>query len=739
MTASFKRLIPLSLLIMPAGAWAQGILIVPDPNVVIRLPRHVPTPPTPAPGAYAIKSLDYQAAIVDQVARVQVAQTFRNVGGTQMEVCFVFPLPYDGAVERMTLMVDGKELPAQLLKAEEARRIYEEIVRKNRDPALLEWLGAGMFKTSVFPVPAGAERTVSLRYSQLLRKDHGITDFLIPLSTARYTAEAPENVRIQLSIEASSPIKNIYSPTHTIDIQRPDDKHAVVKFSASRQVPGGDFRMFYDCGTGTMGASVLTYRPSEGEDGYFLLLMSPEVKPGHAERPAKTCVFVVDRSGSMSGAKIEQAKGALKFVLNNLREGDLFNVIAYDSEVTSFRPELQRFSEETRKAALGFVEGIYAGGSTNIDAALRAAFAQLVDDKRPSYVIFLTDGLPTVGEQNEMKIVENARAANKVRARLFDFGVGYDVNARLLDRLAREGFGQSEYVKPEESIEAHISRLYNRIGAPALSHVSLAYAFDAPRAEEGQIINRTYPKDVYDIFEGEQLVIVGRYRRAGAARVTVTGRIGDEQRTFDFPATLSGRTADDTYGFIEKLWAVRRIGEIIDELDLKGRNEELIRELVALSTKHGVLTPYTSFLADERTNIYALHDNAVRARRSLGAMDSFSGSGGVAQRAAKGAYQTARSAPAAGRVEFQDLDGRQQEAATVQNLGNKTFYCRKQQWIDSTVTPEMEKNAQPLVQFSDEYFKLAAKYGRSMAQYLAFDEPVVVNIAGQCYRIEPAK
>jgi len=429
------------LFLAPAAVRGQGLLVVVDPNEQVRLPRPIviwphphPMPPMPLPPmSYKIKELDVQARLIDQVAQIQVSQTFVNTGSQPMEVSFVFPLPYDGAVERMTLMIDGREYPAKLLDAKAARRMYEEIVRKNRDPALLEWLGTGLFRTSVFPVPAGASRTVTLRYSQLCRKQEGLTDFLFPLSTAKYTSEAVEKVNIRATIESQEEIKNVYSPSHAIEIKRPDEHHATITFSSKNEVPTGDFRLLYDVGKGKLSTRVLSYRPDRGQDGYFLLLASPEIKTdGSAaasaalgstpllagsggqdarapKQQAKTVVFVIDRSGSMAGKKIEQVRAALKYVLNNLHEGDLFNIVAYDDQVEAFRPELQRFNDKTRQTALGFVEGLYAGGSTDIDAAMRIALAQIQDAKRPNYVIFLTDGLPTSGETNEMRIVANAK------------------------------------------------------------------------------------------------------------------------------------------------------------------------------------------------------------------------------------------------------------------------------------------------------------------------------------------
>jgi Ca-activated chloride channel family protein len=231
------------LTLLPALALAQGVLININVNEPAALPRPIiihPRPPIPTPRPrpvpvleYRIKDLTVDAKLSGQVAKVQVSQTFVNSGYAPMEVCFVFPLPYDGAIDRLTLMVDGKEHEAKLLDAKQARAIYESIVRKNQDPALLEWVGTGMFKTSVFPVPPQGQRTVTLRYTQLCRKSQGLTDFLFPLSTAKYSTKPVETMNLRVSIDSEHDIKNIYSPSHAVDIKRPDDKHAVVSYTVT--------------------------------------------------------------------------------------------------------------------------------------------------------------------------------------------------------------------------------------------------------------------------------------------------------------------------------------------------------------------------------------------------------------------------------------------------------------------------------------------------------------------------
>jgi Ca-activated chloride channel family protein len=771
----------LALLLFGSSAWAQGVLVIINHPHPVPLPRPIIIHPHPHPRpqpevlTYKIKEITSQTRISDQVARVQVTQSFVNTSSRQMEVSFLFPLPHEGAIDRLTFMVDGKEIDGKLMKAEDARKIYQEHVRKNQDPALLEWTNYGLFKTSVFPVPPGAERKVTLRYSQLLKKEKQLTDFLFPLATAKYTSTPVETVKIEVSLESKEEIKSVYSPTHLVNIERPSKTTATVKYEGKNEVPQSDFRLFYDTNKGELGASVLSFKPKKDEDGYFLLLASPEVKAAEDKRPAKTVIFVLDRSGSMSGKKIDQAKNAMKFVVNNLREGDMFNIVSYDSNIESFKPELQRYDEETRKAAIGFVEGQYPGGSTNIDGALKTALSMIKDDTRPNFVLFLTDGLPTAGETTEAKIVKNVEDSNKLNARIINLGVGYDVNSRLLDRLANNNAGRSEYVRPNEDIEAHVSRVYAKISSPAMTKVEVKFDMEGVKTEEGEVFNRRYPKKVNDVFEGEQVVLVGRYKKAGAARVHVTGKVGDQERKFDFPATLVEASGDESYAFVEKLWAMRRIGEIIDEIDLKGKNDELVTELVTLSTKHGILTPYTSFLADETAKPGDLADtrlNVERARTYSLQLEKAEGLSGVAQRATKqlyresnralpgasapssDAYQNAAKAAetssgrgasfgAGGVNAYRDIaTDKEVIVDSVLQVGNQALYRRGKTLIaENAKDVDLKKDEDKIKtidRFSDEYFKLVEANNANENALLARQQPgeeLVVKLRGQAYRI----
>lgn len=775
---SFRR--PLTMLAMCLVAAfvsrAQGQGLIVDRR------HHVPIA-----RSFEVREVTIDAQVRDQLAEVQITQTFHNPNSFELESEYLFPLPDGGAVQNFVFLVDGKELPGRLLPKAEARRIYEEIVRSKRDPALLEYMGQGLIRTSVFPIPPQSSRTVTMRYTLLCERDRDVVEFTYPLSSQKYTAKPIARLGVTVRLDSKEPIKSIYVPGSEVEISRDGDHRATIRLSQRDIIPTVDFRLLYTLSEGAVGASVLSMKSSTGDDGYFLVLASPEVKQETRELPSKTVIFVLDRSGSMTGRKIEQARNALKFVLDNLREGDTFNILTYDDRVETFKPELQSCTSERRAEARRFVENIQPGGSTNIDEALRAALAMVTDPDRPSYILFLTDGLPTAGQTDEAAIAENARRANKHRARLFAFGVGEDVNARLLDRLSGGNSGTSEYVRPNEDIEATVSRFFRKLTSPVLANISLRF--------EGRDLNRTYPRDIPDLFEGGQIVWVGRYREGGETTLHLEGKIGGETRRFSFPATLARTGEGSSYQFVETLWAARRVGFLIDQIDLHGQNRELVDELVELSKKHGILTPYTSFLADERVNLHASAENARRASEELVKLSELGGASGVSQRAAKGRFLAAdgsglsagvsqqeyalalRQPPAAGGgrglggqtvenrglggfgaagqmmtayvaspavnaapVVAQDSFGRIAVVENVRRVGSKTFFRKGEAWIDSALTDEQEQAARRIEQFSDAYFELARKQSAELNQYLTFEEPVVVLLDGVAYSIvRPAK
>lgn len=616
---TLRSAISACLVSIPGLAFAQGLLVDRRPDI-------------PIAGSFEVREVTVDGKIKDQVAEIQVSQVFHNPGSDTIQSEYLFPVPDEGAIQNFVLLVDGKELPGELMDKEKARRIFEEIVRRKKDPALLEYMGTGLIKTSVFPIPPGADRKVTMRFTKLLDRDRDIVEFSYPFATQKFTSKPISRLELNLRIDSKTPIKSVYSPSHEVEKKLDGDHEAKVSLTQRDVIPTRDFRLFYTLGEGAVGASVLSYRPSADDDGYFLLLASPELPKGDAkDKRPKTVVFVLDRSGSMSGKKIEQARDALKFVMNNLNEGDTFNIVVYDDRVETYRPELQRYDRDAREEALRYVENIRPGGSTNIEGALTSALEMIPDDSdRPGYVLFLTDGLPTAGETNELKIAQRAKEANEHDARVFSFGVGNDVNARLLDRLSEAHGGATEYVTPDQDIEAEVARFYSKLTSPVLTGLAIDI--------DGTDVNRTYPRDLPDLFEGGQLVWVGRYSDAGEAKVHLRGKVAGESKSFDYDIDLAKTGKGSSYAFVETLWALRRVGYIIDQIDLNGPSTELTDELVALSTKHGILTPYTSFLADETTELHARVENRRLATDSLSQLSAVQGATGVGQRENKAFY-----------------------------------------------------------------------------------------------------
>lgn len=691
-------------------------------------------------------SIDVRAK--GQAVETVVTQTVRNTDRVQREAILVLPIPRNAAVTDLVLMVDGQELPGEVLQREKAEQRYEEIVRRSQDPALLRYMDHDLLQTNVFPVPAGKERTITLKLTSLAERDGDTCAYTFPIAAPNARAAGETQFSINVAIDAEAPLKAVYSPTHGLDVSRREGTTATASWKGSL-AESDAFRLLWTHSETPVGASLLSWHPGGSEDGYYLLLAAPEIPRTRNEAPPKNMVFVLDNSGSMSGEKIEQAKGALRFVLNGLNERDLFSIVAYDTSVNVFRPEAERVSAETRRAALDFVDSISAGGSTNIDGALAEAMKMTKRDV-PSYVFFLTDGLPTAGEERPERIAANAKAANRDGARIFSFGVGYDLNARLLERLSTENGGASDYVTPAEDIEAAVARVYGKMGAPALTGVKLELG--------GATVSRPYPREVPDLFAGGQIVQVGRYKRGGDVKIRVSGTAEGTEREYEFPARLAAAGERTGHGYIERLWAIRRIGDITGELDLNGHNDELVKELTALSTKHGILTPYTAFLAEENVRLDDSVANTGRARdESRRQLAVASGEGAVAQRKLSSQFKNADStslstsnfaavaasrgsaAPSDPSADFDGANGPAGRGAErVLNVANQALYLRGNTWRDPSVTDAELKNATRLVQFTPEWFD-NARTNADLRPFLSLPEGAIVRVGGKVWRIEPAK
>ncbi|MBU4224535.1 MAG: VWA domain-containing protein, partial [Chloroflexi bacterium] len=416
-----------SAFILPTPARADGIIIC-DPG-----PCPGPYPLTPL----AIKYHHVTVTIRDQVAVTHVDQVFFNPSNIQVEGTYIFPVPLDAAVSNFTLWVDGKPVEGQVLDAEQARQTYEDIVRNMRDPALLEYAGRGAVQARIFPIPPQGERRIELEYSQVLTSDNGLVRYVYPLNTEKFSASPLESVTVNVDIRSSNtPIRAVYSPTHKIAIRRADDRHVTAGYEAANVTPNTDFALYYSPGE-SEAFHLLTYRdPTDltDPDGFFLLLLAPRPDAAAQALP-KDILLVLDHSGSMDGEKFQQAQEALRYILRHLNPEDRFNIVTFSTGVETYARNL-RPAEEANEA-IAWVNSLSAVGSTDINRALLEA-AALTNRERPTYLIFLTDGLPTEGETDSQRILDNLASAAPRNLRLFAFGVGYDVDTFLLDSLAQD-------------------------------------------------------------------------------------------------------------------------------------------------------------------------------------------------------------------------------------------------------------------------------------------------------------
>jgi Ca-activated chloride channel family protein len=589
-----------------------------------------------------------------------------------------------------------------------------------RDPALLEYAGQGAVQATIFPIPPDGERRVELEYTQALSADHGLLRYTYPLNTEKFSLWPLENVAVSVDVRSTESIRAVYSPSHTVDIQR-DSPHVVqASYEANDVTPDTDFTLFYSIGE-SEAFHLLSFRdPSDpgDPDGFYLILLAPrpDVSP---ETLPKDVLLVLDRSGSMEGEKFQQAQEALRYILNHLNAEDRFNIISFSTGLESYATGLR--SAEEAAEALPWVDRLSAQGATDINRALLEA-ASMVDRERTTYLIFLTDGLPTEGVVASSDILANLAEAAPDNLRLFAFGVGYDVDTFLLDSLAQNHHGASSYVQPGERLDESLSSFYTKISTPVLTNLELDFgelsAYDM------------YPSPLPDLFSGAQIIAVGRYREGGLTEVTLTGEVNGVAQSFRFPEqNFTHRSQEDseTLSALPRLWATRKIGYLLNQVRLQGANQELIDQIVRLSIRYGIVTPYTSYLVTEPLPLgaSAQEDIANQAFETLQAMPTAAASGQAAvEKAADQGAMAGAEVPAAPAEE---------SAQKVRILGAKTFVLSEGRWVDTAYDPERDQTIK-VAFLSDDYFRLL-EAKPDLAAAFSIAPKVTVLIDGAAYEV----
>ncbi len=731
----------------------------------------------------AVRYHRVETTIERQAATTRVSQAFVNRTDRRLEATWIFPLPRGASVTSFSMWMNGKKVAGELLEGDKARRTYEEIVRRIKDPGLLEYWENDLLRMRVFPIPPEEDVRVEVEFAALLPADDGTVEYVYPLRTEGKASKTAEDFSMRIRIRSDRPIRNVYSPTHEIDVTRPSEKEAVVGFERDRAPLDRDFRLLYGVSDDDVGMSLLTFRDDDAETGVFLLLVSPKREIDEEDVLPKDVVFVVDTSGSMKGAKLRQARRAVLSCVRRLPAGDRFEIVRFSTGVDSLFGKMRKADDAARKKAAVFLESMEARGGTAIDDALAKAFRTEgleSDGKRPIFIVFLTDGKPTIGETEPRRILEHAAAANDRldhRARLVVFGVGDGVNVHLLDRLSRENRGVSSYVSEDQKIDREVDRLFSRLNRPVLADLKLEI--------DPVEVTEIYPPELPDLFGGSQLAVVGRYRGKGDAVIRLSGTVRGRNREFVYEASFDGE--GEANRFIEKIWATRKVGYLLDQIRLNGEEAELKEEIVRLGRKYGIVTPYTSYLVLEakgsaasppatrggdgdlvvmdravRTLAESAHREGGRPVRAPAApppaalpLDAFYGAGGSMRAMSPEAFAIAGMEEKRARsnlaVESGEYANRLSEAigvyrradraadgrgTAVKNVAGRTFYRGADGvWRDASIREDMPET---VVRFAGPaYFDLLREHP-GLRPFLAIAPEVAVAWKGRVIRIRLA-
>ncbi len=644
--------------------------------------------------------------------------------GRQAEAVLLLPVPAGAAIANFMFDGSAQEPTARILPKREARETYDHIVRKLRDPALLEFAGYNLIRSSVFPVPANGKQKIRLTYDHILPFHNGRIDYLLPRSESLDVA-APWDV--ELDIRTKAPISTTYSPSHEVAMKRVAPNHLRVRIHDQAKREPGPFRLSILLQKSAVTATMFSYPDPKIGGGYLLLLAGlPAHKQERTKQLKREVTLVIDRSGSMAGEKLDQVRAAALQTIEGLADGEAFNIIDYATTVAAFSPQPVIKSAETAKKARAYLASLRPLGGTNIHDALVEALRQPHRPKMLPLVLFLTDGLPTIGQVSEVSIRELVAKCNTHKRRVFAFGVGHDVNAPLLDRIAELSLAKPTYVQPQEDVELKVAEVFQKLYGPVLSSARLQTVNAAGQAITN-VIREPIPSQLPDLFEGDQLVLLGQYRGSGSIRFRLEGDYIGEKRAFDMTFDLNKATTHNS--FVPRLWASRRIAFLIDQIRQAGgaqpgrsvrrRNssifndpkyKELVDEILRLSTEFGILSEYTAFLATEGTDLSDWEKLNRLAALELDAKVVQSRWGASAVARAQNVESSKKQTSLNLRNRYLDSKQKSITINGVQQVNDRALYCRGKIWIDGRiVAAKISTKPDRVVRYGTPEFELLLK------------------------------
>jgi len=720
----FQAAAVLAAVLMPATALEAGAIFLPgklaDGKFVAD--KNVAQP------FYSVRYSTVTASVEGDVARAKIQETIVGPEKAVRTVCLI-PLP-EGTKATGALVAAGipnadhAVLPsARFIVAEEAQKLYEAIAQGLGTVRVLALTDRPALLVPNFSLQGKVEIVVQFR--QRVRRRGGVSRFECPMPETDWAAGPVARLSLAATVNSEQPLRAMFSPTHSAAVERNSLRQAVVRVKADNYSGSDDFRLCWVADQDELGLRVLAFRPeSEEEDGYFMLLGNPTGSDDAEDVIDKDVIFVLDTSGSMRGEKIEQARTAVEYCLERLNPRDRFNIVTFGTEVSSFGEGPVTRSQESIAGARAFIEEVVAKGRTNISGALAKALAGKPQKGRPRITIFLTDGTPTAGELVPEKIVESVKKVRPCPTRIFVMGVGHDVNAHLLDKLAEATAGSSEYVEPQEEIDAKVAALYDRLSHPVLTDVQLAFGNLRPHA--------VYPEKLPALFKGSEVMVFGRYRGGGRHTFTISGSLAGRPTSYACTVELPDKPSGGANEFVAPLWASRKIGFLLQELRLHGENQELIAEVVRLSKKFGIVTEYTEFIASANADVSA--DVALNEARRRMNMANTQQAGQWAFNQARNDKQLQQRLVATQQENnYRDRRGRVVVNDNLRQFGSQVFYLRDGQWVDAADAGDRKTRVVKL--FSKEYNDLV-RNNRSFARAQELGWAVSVNVGDERIVVE---
>lgn len=705
-----KTTILLALLCAPLALSAQNIIA----------PPHLPKRPMHA--ALQIRELKVHTEIREGVATTVVDHIFYNPGSRWEEGTFIFPLPQGASIKKFSMWIGGVETEGELLDAPKARRIYEDIVRRMIDPALLEYHGSGLLKARVFPIEARSEKRVRLSYTHLLERDDQLQRFHWPLRACRLSKGPIHNLIFSAEVHSKREIKTLYAPSHPMEVVRHSPHRATVSFEASKVMPLRNMELLLSTGGKGLGMDLLTH--TDGNTRYFWMSLMPPLETEEVVK--RDVVLVVDTSGSMAGPKIEQARRALAFCIQSLNPGDRFEIINFSTEARGLGGKWLKKNTANTQLALNHVKKLRAIGGTHMSEALDLV-AQLPDSgNRLRTIILLSDGKPTIGVRDENKLL-----AKVGKGRAFPFGIGFEINTHLLDKMAAQSGGWRTYVTPDEDLELKLSAHVMKTQSPVLAEPQIA--------ARGVRLTQMHPKKLPELFKGTPLHLFGKYEGTGSGEIVLEGKVNGRTQKFRFDADFPAANTDND--FIPGLWAQRRVGYLLDEIRLGGEHRELVDEVIRLAKQYGIITPYTSFLIQEDKNYVARGGvEPLEERASDGAVrleHARQKSGKKSVRASRDLQDMVQAESYAAAPKATMIHPGTKEIVQSQMVAGRTFYQQGAVWQDSQVAMVPTQQQQRLVFGSKAYFQLLKDHPE-VAPILSLGQQVQFVFQDTLYTIVPS-